>query len=157
MDYVREMRKLIGHAPLILAGSGVLIFNQRNELLMMMRTDIRCWGIPGGCLEPGETLEQTAARETFEETGLRINHVTLFDIFSGPELVFQYPNGDVVVNVSAVYISRDAQGEIALNPEEHTGWQYFALDRLPEDISPPIKPVLARYIARYGTGSPPGG
>lgn len=147
MDYMREMRKIIGHAPLVLAGAAVLIFNERGELLMLLRTDIHCWGIPGGGMNLGETLEQTAVRETLEETGLHVEDLELLDVFSGSDFMFQYPNGDITYNVSAVYISHTARGGIVLN-EEHTQWQYFPLDALPENISPPIIPVLKRYKSK---------
>lgn len=145
MDYIREMRQKIGHAPLILVGAGVLIFNDRQELLMLLRSDIHSWGIPGGSMELGESLEETAIRETWEETGLRVDHLILWDVFSGPELYFEYPNGDITYNVSAVYVTHDAQGEIVLSQAEHTSWQYFPLDQLPENISPPIIPVLRAF------------
>ncbi len=145
MDYVHEMRQKIGHSPLILAGATVLIFNDQEKLLMLLRTDIDCWGIPGGSMELGETLEETAVRETLEETGLQANHLVLFDVFSGPELYFEYPNGDITYNVSAAYTTHDAQGEITLGKEEHTRWGFFPLDDLPDKISPPIKPVLEKY------------
>ncbi|MCE5208938.1 MAG: NUDIX hydrolase [Chloroflexi bacterium] len=138
------MRKIIGHAPLVLAGAAVFIFNERGELLMLLRSDINCWGIPGGGMNLGESLEQTAVRETLEETGLHVDDLELFDVFSGPDLMFQYPNGDITYNVSAVYIAHTARGGIVLN-EEHTDWQYFPLDRLPENIAPPIKPVLKKF------------
>ncbi len=145
MDYMREMRKIIGHAPLVLAGAAVLIVNERRELLMLLRSDINCWGIPGGGMNLGESLEQTAIRETLEETGLHVDDLELLDVFSGPDLVFQYPNGDITYNVCAVYIAHTIQGEIVLNQEEHTQWKYFPLDRLPENIAPPIKPVLKKF------------
>ncbi len=150
MDYVREIRKKIGHDPLILAGAAVLVINQQGHLLMMRRTDIPCWGIPGGGMEPGESLEETAARETLEETGLRVGSLKLLDVFSGPELIFQYPNGDIVCNVSAVYVTHDTEGEIILDREEHIEWQYFPLEQLPEDICPPIRCVLDTFMARNG-------
>lgn len=152
-DYIREMRQKIGHAPLIVAGAAVLIFDKCGRLLMMRRTDIGSWGIPGGAMEPGERLAETAARETLEETGLLVSDLTLFDVFSGPELIFQYPNGDVTCNVSAVYSTHTARGQIVLNTDEHTEWRCFPLDQLPVDISPPIRCVLDAWIARAG-GNP---
>ena len=55
-DYIRQLRQKIGHDPLIIPGATVLIFNEQGELLMLLRTDNGCWGVPGGAMEPGERL-----------------------------------------------------------------------------------------------------
>ena len=146
MSYIQDLRRSVGNVPLIIVGATVLIFNDRDELLMLLRTDNGCWGVPGGVMEPGELLENTARRETQEETGLIIDHLYLVDVFSGPELYYRYPNGDQVFNVSVVYIAPEAAGEIELNSDEHSQWKYCSLDCLPENISPPIKPILAKFI-----------
>ena len=147
-DYIRQLRQKIGHDPLIIPGATVLIFNEQGELLMLLRTDNGCWGVPGGAMEPGERLEETAARETIEETGLHIDGLSLFDVFSGPELYYEYPNGDITYNVSVVYTTCQVSGEIRVNPEEHSEWRYFALQRLPEKVSPTIKAILKKYIQK---------
>ena len=146
MDYIREIRSRIGHFPLILTGATVLIINNNKELLMLLRSDNGCWGLPGGMLEPGERLEDTAIRETLEETGLLLSHITLFGVFSGPELYYQYPNGDEVYNVSAVYTSISMDTEVKLDLSEHSDRKYFPFDRLPKKISPPVKIIIERYI-----------
>lgn len=69
MGYIMELRKIVGKRPLIMAGAAVLLINEKNELLLQLRQDNNCWGLAGGALELGETLEQTAMRELFEETG----------------------------------------------------------------------------------------
>jgi len=142
MSYIQELRRKVGNKPLIMVGATVLILNDRDELLMLLRTDNGCWGLPGGAMELGERLEDTARRETLEETGLMINGLELFDVFSGPELYYRYPDGAEVYNVSVVYVSGQVSGEIVLSPDEHCQWEYFALDELPENVSPPIRPIL---------------
>ena len=122
MDYIQRMRKLVGHAPLMWVGAAVLVLRE-GRLLMMRRTDNHAWGIPGGAIEPGERLEDAARRETLEEAGLEIGKMKLFDVFSGPELYYRYPNGDEVHNVSVVYLAEEVSGSIHLNPEEHSEYR----------------------------------
>ncbi len=145
MGYIQELRRRVGNQPLIMVGAGVLVLNQQDELLLLRRTDNGCWGIPGGAMEPGERIEETARRETREETGLEVGDLLLFNIFSGPELYYRYPNGTEVFNVSVVYIAREARGKIAIDPAEHSEMGYFPLDELPQDISPPVRPILVGY------------
>ena len=144
MDYILQLRQYIGHRPLLLVGAAVLVLDHENRLLMMKRSDIGYWGIPGGAMEPGESAENAARRETFEETNLEIGEMSLFGVFSGPELYYKYPNGDEVHNVSIVYASHEWCGEIKLH-SEHSEWNRFAASDIPDDISPPIKPVIEQF------------
>ena len=82
MSYISELRKHIGHSPVINTGATVVVLNDRNEILLNLRTDTGTWGIIGGGMEPGESLEETAARELREETGLKAEHFRLLDVIS---------------------------------------------------------------------------
>jgi 8-oxo-dGTP pyrophosphatase MutT (NUDIX family) len=144
MDYILQLRQYIGHRPILMVGAGILILDDQNRLLLLKRTDNHCWGIAGGSTEPGEVVEEAARRETFEETHLEIGEMSLFGVFSGPELYYKYPNGDEVYNVTIMYVSYDWRGEIQLN-DEHSEWNWFAACDIPENISPPIRPVIAQF------------
>jgi ADP-ribose pyrophosphatase YjhB (NUDIX family) len=146
MNYMSELRELVGSRPLIMVGAAALVLDSDRRLLMMQRSDNGCWGIPGGAMEPGESLEDTARRETLEETGLMLGEMALFGVFSGPELFYEYPNGAQVHNVSVVYHARYSGGEIRL--DEYTAYDFFPLANLPEALSPPIRPVLREAVRR---------
>jgi len=148
MEYIQSLRQHIGHAPVLMVGAAVLIIDDKDRLLLMKRSDSGCWGPPGGATELGEVVEEAARREAFEETGLQVGAMSLFGVFSGPELYYKYPNGDEVYNVTVVYLSREATGEISLN-EEHTEWRWFAPADIPEHLSPPIKPVIEQFIDAF--------
>ena len=82
MNYISDMRKLIGNETLLTVGCGVIIENE-GCILLQHRTDEDNWRMTGGVMEIGKTFEQTAKRETFEETGLEVDELTLFGIYSG--------------------------------------------------------------------------
>jgi ADP-ribose pyrophosphatase YjhB (NUDIX family) len=145
MSYIQELRCAAGNIPIIMVGATILILNSEDKLLMMRRTDNNCWGVPGGAMELGEHIEDTARRETREETGLEVNSMQLFNVFSGPELYYRYPNGAEVYNVSVVYITKDVHGLLVIDPNEHSEMEYYSLDKLPEPISPPIRPILNAF------------
>lgn len=140
-----ELRKLVGHRPLILTGSVVLILNEKKELLLQHRTD-GGWGLPGGLMELGETLEDTARREVKEETGLIIGELKLLGVFSGPEYYFKLPNKDELYCVSAVYMTKDVQGTIEINKAESVDLQYFSLDQLPDGLLDEYRSYIEPYI-----------
>jgi len=148
MEYIQSLRQHIGHAPILMIGAATLIVDDRNRLLLMKRSDSGCWGPPGGAMEPGEIVETAARRETREETRLEVREMSLFGVFSGLELYYKYPNGDEVDNVTIVYLSRDFTGEIQLNGE-HTEWGWFSAEEIPEDLSPPIKPVIRKFKQEF--------
>lgn len=144
MEYIQSLRQHIGHAPILMVGAAILIVDDQNRLFLLKRSDSGCWGPPGGATEPGEVVEEAARRETLEETGLQVGDMSLFGVFSGPELYYKYPNGDEVYNVTIMYLSYDVSGDIRLN-DEHTEWRWFTSGEIPENISPPIIPVIDQF------------
>lgn len=144
MDYIQQLRQYIGQRPILMLGAVILVVDHEHRLLMMKRSDSKTWGVPGGAVELGEVIEDAARRETREETNLEIAEMSLFGVFSGPELYYKYPNGDEVYNVSIVYLSHNWHGEIKLN-DEHTEWKWFAASDIPEDFSPPLKTILEQF------------
>lgn len=89
-------------------------------------------------------VEDAARRETLEEANIAVVEMSLFGVFSGPELYYKYPNGDEVYNVTVMYLSRVWQGDIQIS-EEHTEWRWFSVHEIPENISPPIKPIIRQF------------
>ena len=151
MGYVRELRKIVGHCPLIIAGAAVLIFDRQNRLLLQHRRDNQKWGLIGGSMEVGESLEETAKRETLEESGLTLYQLNWFDLFSGKDLIYQLPHGDVVVNVTAVYTSNNYSGQLRSDNSEVDELNFFKLNKLPINISPPDRPVIEKFLNSYSS------
>jgi 8-oxo-dGTP pyrophosphatase MutT (NUDIX family) len=145
--YIGELRRLIGHRPLIIAGATVLPLTRDSRLLLIKRRDNGFWGPPGGMLEPGETLEETARRETLEEAGIEVKDLEFFGFYSGPRFHYTYPNGDEVYMVTVVYLTRLEDEKVAVGQDEHSEYLFCDLQRLPEGISPTIQPILDDLIA----------
>ena len=82
MGYMEELRALVGHRRVILNGSVAVVRNGEGKILLQLRDDGR-WGLPGGLMELGESCEETARRETKEETGLDLGRLTLLGVWSG--------------------------------------------------------------------------
>jgi 8-oxo-dGTP pyrophosphatase MutT (NUDIX family) len=149
MSYIMDLRKIVGSRPLIMTGACVILLDKNNRILLQLRKDNNCWGLAGGSLEIGEILEEVAKRELYEETGLVAKKLKLFNVFSGKEFYYKYPNGDEVYNVIAAYVCTDFEGEIKMDENEVQDLRFFHLGELPTNISPPDMPIIQEYINTY--------
>lgn len=145
MGYIHELRSLVGHRPIIMAGACALVLDRYNRLLLQRRSDNQLWGLPGGSMEPGESIEDTARREVFEETGLVLGDTTLLGVFSGPQQFYVYPNGDQIYDLCVAFVARDASGKLT-SDEESVDLRYYAMDSLPQDVNPLDKPIIQKLI-----------
>lgn len=145
MGYIEDMRNLVGNHPLILIRSHAIILNEKNEILLQLRTDFNRWGIIGGALEYNETLEDALQREVYEETGLIIKNPELLRTYSGPDFFQIYPNGDQVHGVLAVYICREFHGELVCDKTESKELRFFSLDELPSNLPPVIEKIITDF------------
>ena len=130
MSYISEMRKYIGNAPMLSVGATVVVLKDR-KILLNLRSDTNTWGIPGGAIELGETLEQTAARELREETSLSAESFSFLHLFSGPDFYFKYPNGDELYSVVALFLAEGVHGEMKITDGESYKLEFFTIEAIP--------------------------
>ncbi|KPN98107.1 NUDIX hydrolase [Lysinibacillus sp. ZYM-1] len=147
MEYYKFLRQYVGHQPIILPGAVVIILNSANEVLLQKRYD-GGWGLPGGLMEMGESLEDTAKREVLEETGLVVTDLQLLGVFSGPDYYLKVSNGDELYSVTAVYYTRNVQGGLVIDYHESETMLYCPLANLPHDLTDRrlIEPYVAQII-----------
>lgn len=133
----------------VLVAAGVLV--RRDDLLLLQRRgDDGTWGVSGGALEPGETLEQTARRELLEESGLTAGALTLLDVYSGPDFRVRYPDGFEAYVVGATFETTDVTGSLVVDGEETLELGWFPVTSLPL----PVSAYTRALLARVGISSP---
>ena len=146
-NYILDLRKIVGHRPLIQVGSGIIVEDELGRVLLQLRADNKCWSYCGGSMEIDEQAEETARRELLEETGLIAEQLELFGVFSGPDYHYVYPNGDEVSNVDIVFLCRSYSGQLKCQAGEVDDLRFFPADDLPENLSPPIIKPLMQWAA----------
>lgn len=144
MGYIMDLRKHVGHSPLIMADACVLILNEENKILLHKRRDNGFWAYPGGSMELGESFEECAKREVLEETGLECLELSYFTHQSGSKMHYVYPNGDEIYTAGIVFVCRKYRGELKVEESEVIEQRFFSLDDLPTNISPMNRMVIEK-------------
>ncbi len=143
MNYIKELREKIGHDLVMTTGCGVLVINEKGQLLLQKRSDTGEWGVPGGAMEPAETYIEAAKRELYEETGIEVSDLNLFGLYSGEERVIHYPNGDVVYSLSVIFITDKYSGFISNDDSEVLEHRFFDREDIPSNLFyPDARPII---------------
>jgi argininosuccinate lyase len=117
-----------------------LVFIARDDSILLVRQSYgrRYWSLPGGSMEPGESVEQAAIREAKEETGLDVRLTRLVGVYSKPA------QDALAVCFEAEVVG----GSIHEATDEAVECGYYPADALPE----PIRAHLVERVADWQRG-----
>lgn len=120
---------------LLLPSACAVIFDAEGKLLLQRRADNGYWGLPGGRMNPGESIEHTAIRETFEETGFVVKVQRLIGVYSAPACysIARYPDGNLVQYVNLTFACEIIGGQMLLS-DESTDIGFFDVKALSEPV-----------------------
>ncbi|UOX90245.1 NUDIX domain-containing protein [Amycolatopsis sp. FBCC-B4732] len=93
------------------------IQDDHGRILMIRRTDNNLYSIPGGQLELGETLAQAVVREVREETGIECEVSEVIGVYSDPEHVIAYDDGEVRQEFSICFRASWVSGTLRTSSE----------------------------------------
>lgn len=146
--YKRYQKEIKGYEKLRI-GVACAIFDGKS-LLLEKRADCGWWGLVGGSLEIGETVEECALREVFEETGLILETKKLkfFSIYSDPKdgRILQYPDNRVHL-IDIVFLIKFSVRNIKISAES-LEISLFKLEDIPNEIVPPAKQII-KDLCKY--------
>lgn len=127
-DFIVELRRSIGHAPLWLAGITAVTIHD-HEVLLVKRSDNGAWTAVTGIVEPGEDPADCAVREVLEETGIHAQAVRLAWVHVTQPTV--HANGDHAQYLDHVFRMQHLSGEPFAADDESIEARWFDLDELP--------------------------
>jgi ADP-ribose pyrophosphatase YjhB (NUDIX family) len=123
------------------------VTDDEGNVLLHQRRDSGLWALPGGVMDIGETIAQCAEREVKEETGLIVQAYRLVGVYSDPEHVFAYSNGEVRQEFSVCFACRILAGDIAIS-NESLGVKFWPVQDLDTvNMHPSIRQRLSHYLS----------
>ena len=144
----RYQKEIKGNEKLRI-GVACAIFDGKR-LLLEKRADCGFWGLIGGNLEIGETIEECALREVFEETGLKLKKekLKLFSIYSDPNdgRILQYPDNRVQL-IDVVLLYNLSVKNIKISSES-IEISLFKLNEIPQELVPPAREII-KDLCKY--------
>lgn len=138
----------IGRTAQIKLGCAAIIPDETGaKILLTRRTDNGRWCLPGGAMDPGETLEECCVREVREETGLVVRVVRLIGIYSTPHRITYYADGNRWQTVSANFLAEIIGGTLGLSNETTEVGFFSPVDMTVLDIIDPHLERVQDFLA----------
>ena len=112
-------------------GASAILFNDEGKFLLTRRADNGQWCLPGGAVESGETVAEACIREVWEETGLNVRVKRLVGVYSHPDQLIIYKDGNKAFIVAIHFEVQVTGGELGLS-NETTDFGYFTVEEMEE-------------------------
>lgn len=120
----------------IVPAASAVVTNHKDEILLHKRKDNTHWALPGGTMEIGESITQTLIREVKEETGFDVKITRCIGLYTDPNHIIQYSNGEVRQQFSICFACTIVGGTLTISSES-TQVRFFKKDDLEQlDIHP---------------------
>lgn len=132
----------------LIPSASAVVADEEGRILLARRRDNDLWTIPGGAMDPGESIAETAVRETKEETGLDVEVMSLVGIYSNPHHVVEYADGEIRQQFSVCFACRATGGD--LSPSDETSEVgFFPPETVEEmDVHPSIRLRIQHFMER---------
>jgi ADP-ribose pyrophosphatase YjhB (NUDIX family) len=101
----------------LVPAASAVIFDDDGRILLHRRADNGLWSLPGGAMEIGETIGQCSVREVQEESGLVVEVLALVGIYSDPNHLIEYSDGEVRQQFSICFKGRPIGGTLVVRSE----------------------------------------
>jgi ADP-ribose pyrophosphatase YjhB (NUDIX family) len=114
-DYLNDPNAPVPNS--IVPAASAVVTNDAGEILLQRRTDNDLWALPGGTMDLGERIAETAVREVKEETGLIIEVTGIVGVYSDPSHVIAYTDGEVRQEFNICFAAKLVGGHLSRSDE----------------------------------------
>jgi ADP-ribose pyrophosphatase YjhB (NUDIX family) len=142
------------HAPKansLIPGASAVVVNEAGAILLHRRDDNDLWSIPGGSMEVGESIRETIVREVKEETGLDIEPESIVGVYSNPQHVVEYGDGEVRQQFSICFACKVFGGRLAAGDESRQVGFYSPAEIEAMPMHDSIRLRIQHYLERRPT------
>ncbi|WP_411075165.1 NUDIX domain-containing protein [Streptomyces sp. cmx-4-7] len=115
IDYFRDPKA--PKANSVVPSVTVVVRDGDGRLLLIHKTDNDLWALPGGGHDIGERIGDTAVREVEEETGIEVEVDNMVGLYTDPEHVLAYDNGEVRQQFSICFRAHPVGGSLRTSSE----------------------------------------
>lgn len=128
--------------------SAVAVVQREDQrVLLIHKVDNGLWALPGGGHDPGESISQTVVREVKEETGYDVEVQALTGIYTNPNHVMAYDDGEVRQQFSIAFRARLLGGELRTSSES-SEVVWLTVDEMAElDMHPSMRMRLEHALS----------
>ncbi len=134
----------------LVPAASAIVTDDQGRILLHRRSDTQLWSIPGGAMEVGESIAQTVVREVQEETGLVVEPERLLGIYTNPNHVIEYGDGEIRQQFSICFACRPVGGELATSTEESLEVGFFTPEQIEHmSMHASIRLRIAHYLEHH--------
>jgi len=115
IDYFNDPNAPVANS--IVPSVTAVVVDNTGDLLLVHKTDNDLWALPGGGVDPGESVSEAVLREVLEETGMDVEVVRLSGVYTNPRHVMAYDDGEVRQQFSLCFVARLLGGTLTTSSE----------------------------------------
>ncbi|MGY2894705.1 NUDIX domain-containing protein [Deinococcus sp. UYEF24] len=143
-SFALYLQHVLPDRDILLNAVGVAVF--QNESLLLHRRHDGLWSLPGGHVEPGESLEEAARRETVEETGIEPLNLHLWTVVSGSGAFIQEESRRRYY-ITTIFQSTSSIGQLRVS-HESADVAWFSLSEMPTPVSVTVAAAIAAWCGK---------
>jgi 8-oxo-dGTP pyrophosphatase MutT (NUDIX family) len=134
----------------VVPSTTAFVLDDQDRVLLIRRTDNGDWALPGGAHDYGEFIAETAVRETKEESGIDIEITGIVGIYTDPNHLIEYSDGEVRQQFSICFRGRSIGGTPAVSAESSEVSWFARADLLDLPINPSMRLRIDHGYDRTG-------
>lgn len=135
----------------VVPSTAAVVTDEHDRIVLIRRRDNDLWALPGGGMELGESIVDSAVREVKEETGLDVEVTGLIGVYTNPSHVMAYTDGEVRQQFSLCFTTRLLGGDL-LADSESTDIAWTPSQDIPSlNMHPSMRLRIQHYLEHRDT------